>query len=286
MAKNAVKHYTRSAGGNVVVAFLLILVGLFMMLPIVYLIITSLKPLDEIMAFPPRFFVKRPTMENYLLLPKLLSNLTVPFSRYLFNSVMVSLVTTVLHIFVASAAAFVLSKYRNKIVNLLFNIVVFSLLFNGYTLAIPQYFIFAKMGLLNTYLVYILPALPSSLGVFLVKQYMDSSLPNVLIEAARIDGANSFQIYSRIALPSVKPAVMTLLLFSFQGIWSQSSGATVFDEQIKLFPDTLSQIANGGIARTGSTMAASVIMMIPPIVVYLITQSNVMETMSSSGIKG
>ena len=284
MAKNAVKHYTRSAGGKV--AFLLILMGLFMMLPIVYLIITSLKPLDEIMAFPPRFFVKRATMENYLLLPKLLSNLTVPFSRYLFNSVMVSLVTTVLHIFVASAAAFVLSKYRNKIVNLLFNIVVFSLLFNGYTLAIPQYFIFAKMGLLNTYLVYILPALPSSLGVFLVKQYMDSSLPNVLIEAARIDGANSFQIYSRIALPSVKPAVMTLILFSFQGIWSQSSGATVFDEQIKLFPDTLSQIANGGIARTGSTMAASVIMMIPPIVVYLITQSNVMETMSSSGIKG
>ena len=286
MSKSLVKHHTRSIGGNGVVTIVLFLIGLFMMLPIVYLIITSLKPLDEIMAFPPRFFVKRVTLKNYFQLPKLLSNLQVPFSRYLFNSVVVSAITTVLHIYVATSAAFVLSKYRNRAVNILFNVVVFSLLFNGYTLAIPQYFIFAKLNILNTYLVYILPYLPSSLGVFLVKQYMDASLPNTLIEAARIDGANSFRIYKDIALPAVKPALLTLVLFSFQNIWSQSSGATVFDEEIKLFPDTLSQIANAGIARTGNTMAATVLMMIPPITVYLITQSNVIETMSSSGIKG
>ncbi len=287
MAKYQFKRYTRSKFGTFVIAMFLILFGAFMLLPMIYLIVTSLKPLEEIMAFPPKFYVVSPTFENYANLPKLLSTEWVPFSRYILNSVFVSIVTTALHVFVASAAAFVLSKYNKyKFFNIMFWVVQLSLLYNAYTLAIPQYTIMAKLNMLNTYWVYILPYLPSALGVFLLKQYMDSSIPESLLEAARIDGANCFMIYFQIALPLVKPAMLTLVLFAFKDLWSQSASSMIFDEDIKLLPNIISQIAVGGITRQGSTMAATVLMLLFPVGVYLISQSSITKTMSSSGIKG
>ena len=287
MARNQVKRYTRSKGGTFVIALFLILFGAFMLLPMVYLLVTSLKPLEEIMAFPPKFYVVSPTFENFRALPKLLSTEWVPFSRYILNSVFVSVITTALHVLVASAAAFVLSKYsRYKLFGILFIIVQLSLLYNAYTLTIPQYVIMSKLKMLNTYWVYILPYIPSSLGVFLLKQYMDSSIPNTLLEAAKIDGANCFMIYFRIALPLAKPAMLTLVLFAFKDMWQTSASNMIFDENIKLLPNIISQIAEGGITRQGSTMAATVVMLLFPIAVYLISQSSITKTMSSSGIKG
>lgn len=287
MAKNQVNRYTRSKGGTFVIALFLILFGAFMLLPMIYLFVTALKPLEEIMAFPPKFYVVSPTFENFRALPKLLSTEWVPFSRYILNSISVSVVTTVLHIFVASAAAFVLSKYsKYKLFSIIFVLVQLSLLYNVYTLAIPQYVIMSKLKILNTYFVYILPYLPSALGVFLLKQYMDSSIPETLLEAARIDGANCFKIYYGIALPLAKPAMLTLVLFAFKDMWSTSASNMIFDEDIKLLPNIISQIAVGGITRQGSTMAATVIMLIFPVSVYLISQSSITKTMSSSGIKG
>ena len=287
MAKNQVKRYTRSKGGTFTIAFFLIIFGAFMLLPMIYLIATSLKPLEEIMAFPPKFYVVSPTFENFRALPKLLKTEWVPFSRYILNSLFVSIVTTALHIAVASAAAFVLSKYNKyKLFSTLFWLVQLSLLYNSYTLSIPQYVIMSELKILNTYLVYILPYLPSALGVFLLKQYMDSSVPDSLLEAARIDGANCFMTYMRVALPLVKPAMLTLVLFAFKDMWSASSSNMVFDEDIKLLPNIISQIAVGGITRQGSTMAATVLMLLFPVAVYLISQSSITKTMSSSGIKG
>lgn len=279
------KRYTRSKYGNFVYFAFLLLAGLFTVLPMIYSILTSFKPLDEIMIFPPRFFVRRPTFMNYTVLPTLLSNLSVPLSRYMFNSIFTTVVTTFLHIVIASMAAFVLSKtnYRGKYV--IFLIIQFSLLYNAYTLAIPQYVIFSKMGIINTYWVYILPYLPSTLGVFLIKQYMDDSIPISLMEAAKIDGAGYFQIYWKIAMPIIKPAWLTLMLFAFKDMWSFTPSGTIFSEELKTLPNIMSQIVNGGIARSGSAMAATVLLMIPPIIVYMISQSNVMETMSSAGIK-
>ena len=257
-----------------------------MLLPMIYLIVTSLKPIEEILAFPPRFYVIRPVLTNYLDLPRLLSNLWVPFSRYVTNSVFVTVVTTSLHVLIASMAAFTLSKYRNKFFTTIFIIIQMALLFNAYTLSIPQYVIMSKIGILNTYWVYILPNLASSLGVFLLKQYMDSSIPDTLLEAARIDGASCFKIFSKIAFPLVKPAVLTLVLFAFKDMWSLSATVNVFDEEIKLLPNVISQISQAGITRTGTTMAATVILLIPSVCVYLISQSSITQTMSSSGIKG
>lgn len=280
------KKYTRSRAGNVLYLALLLCAGTFSILPFIYCICTAFKPLDELLVFPPRFFVNRPTLENFTLIPVLIDKLRVPLSRYVYNSVFVSVTSTVLHIFVASMAAFILSKSKIKLKGVIFMVVQFSLLYNAYTLAVPQYLIFSQMRIIDTYLVYILPAIPSTTGVFLIKQYIDSSVPDTLLEAARIDGAGMFQIYCRIIMPIVKPAWMTLMLISFQNLWSFVPSGTIFSEELKTLPYVLSSITAGGISRAGSSMAATVLMMIPPIAVFFISQSNVMETMSTAGMKG
>lgn len=280
------KRYTRSRASNVFYFVFLTAMGLFSVLPLFYCIVTSLKPLDELLVFPPKFWVERPTLQNYTLLPSLLDKLEVPLSRYLFNSLFTTVVATVLHIIVATGAAFAFSKSKIKCRNLLFWIVQLSLLYNAYTLAVPQYLVFSNLKLIDTLWIYILPAIPSSVGVFLMKQYMESSIPEALLEAARIDGAGVLHMFFKIVMPITKPAWMTLFLLSFQSQWSYIPTGTIFSEELKTLPYVLSSISAGGIARSGSTMAASVIMMIPPILVYFITQSNVMETMSTAGMKG
>lgn len=279
------KRYTRSKAGNIIYFSFLCLAGLFSVLPLFYCIITSFKPLNELLIFPPKFFVINPTFENYRILPSLLGKLKVPVSRYLFNSVFVAVVSTFFHIIAASLAAFTLSKSKIKGRNAIFWVIQLTLLFNSYTLGVPQYLIFSKLHMVDTYFVYILPAIPSAMGCFLMKQFMDAGIPQPLMEAAQIDGANVPKIYWKIVMPMVKPAWMTLLLFSFRDMWSIVPAGTVFSEQLKTLPQVVSTISAGGISRSGSVMAVTVIMMIPPIVVFLVSQSNVMETMSTSGIK-
>ena len=279
--KKNYKRFTRSTAANVVFVSILLLFGLFMVLPLIYSIVTSFKPLDELLAFPPKFFVTRPTLHNYTVLPSLLDNLQVPFSRYAFNSIFISVVITVGHVIVAGMAAFTLSNCKHKFISTVFWAVQVALLFNGYTLGIPQYLIFSKLGIIDTYWVYILPALQSTTGVFLMKQYMDVSVPKALMEAALLDGAGYYRIFWTL----VMPAWLTLSLFAFRDAWAIQPGGTIFSENLKTLPVAMNQIAASGIARSGSVMAATVILMIPPILVYLVSQSNVMETMSSAGMK-
>ena len=182
-------------------------------------------------------------------------------------------------------AAFVISKGKFKGLKIIFWLVQFSLLYTAYTLEVPRYLIYSKLGMVDTYWIYILPYLPSTMGVFLIKQYMDGSIPDALIEASYIDGANDLQIFWRIIMPIAKPAWLTLCLFAFRDLWSMQPAGTIFTEELKMLPNVMSTIISGGIARSGSAMAATVILMIPPIIVYLVSQSNVMETMSSAGIK-
>lgn len=279
------KRFTRSRAGNIFYFTFLILAGLFTILPLIYSVCTSFKPLDELLTFPPKFFVTRPTFRNYTALPGLLSNLKVPFSRYVFNTLFISLAITFAHVITASLASFVMCNVKCKFTTVIFIIIQFALLYNAYTLQIPQYLIFSKMKIIDTYWVYILPNIPSTMGVFLIKQYMDSSVPEPLMEAARIDGAGVWRMYWQIVMPLVKPAWMTLTLFIFREAWSINSSNTIFSESLKTLPNAMSQITTSGIARSGSAMAATVLLMIPPIIVYMVTQSNVLETMGSSGIK-
>lgn len=279
------RRYTRSKAGNILYSGILFLAGVFTVLPLVYCIVTSFKPLDELLIFPPQFMVRRPTWGNYLALPSLLNKLQVPMARYIFNSLFIALVSTFLHIIAASLAAFTFSKSKVKGRTAMFWLVQITLLFNAYTLGVPQYLIFSELNIIDTYWVYILPAIPSAMGCFLMKQFIDTSVPDALLEAARIDGAGVLRMYWRIIMPMVKPAWMTLFLFSFRDMWSIVPSGTIFSEQLKTLPQVMSSITAGGIARSGSAMAATVILMLPPIIVFMISQGNVLETMSSSGIK-
>lgn len=285
LSKTQYKRYTRTKLGNFFYFAFLIVAGLFSILPMVYCIATSFKPLSELLIFPPRFIVHDPTFENYTAIPTLLTKLNVPISRYVFNSIFIAVINTFLQVMIGSMAAFALAKSHIKGKNVIFFIIQFSMLYNAYTLAIPHYIITTKLGIIDTYLAYILPSLASSMSCFLMRQYMEGSVPDTLLEAARIDGATVDRIYWQIILPLVKPCLMTLVLFSFQGMWSLVPSGTIFSEELKTLPYVLGQIVAGGIARAGSSMAVTVIMMIPPIIVYFITQSNVFETMSSAGIK-
>lgn len=279
------KRFTRSRFGNIVYSTILILAGLFTIIPLIYSVVTSFKPLDELLAFPPKFFVVRPTFKNYTALPELLSNLEVPLSRYVVNTIYVTASITFLQVIVSSMAAFVTCQVKNRLTKIFFALVQFALLYNGTTLAVPQYLIFAKIGIIDTFWAYILPALASTMGVFLIKQFMEQNIPDVLIEAARIDGAGAGRIFWRLVMPLSKPAWLTLTLFSFQGAWASTGGNLIFSERLKTLPSVMGSVVSSGLARSGSAMAVTVVMMIPPILIYMLTQSNVLETMSSAGIK-
>lgn len=273
----------RSFFVTILIFLFLFAVAAFMMLPLIYSFTTALKPLDELYAYPPKFFVVRPTMQNFKTLFKLCSNLWIPFSRYVFNSLFTAITATVMHVVVASMAAFPLAKYKLKI-GWFFNVIVISLMFNGTVLWLPQYVLMAKTNLLNTYWVYILPFVASSLGLFLMKQFMEQ-LPDALLESAQLDGAGYFRVLFKIVMPLVKPAWLTLAIFAFQSAWNGANTAYVFDEELKVINSVISQVGTGSIIRQGASMAGSLFMIIPPILVFVFTQSSVIETMAQSGVK-
>lgn len=278
------KRFSRSIGGNILIFLFLGILGFFMALPLIYAFVTAFKPVEEQFLFPPTFWVKRPTLGNFSTLFKLVSNLSVPFSRYIFNSLFVCMIGTVGHLFIASMAAYPLSMHNLKI-KWFFKLVVTALLFNGTVLWLPNYVVLAKIGAINTYFSLILPSLAMPLGLFLMKQFMEQ-LPSSIVESASIDGAGQFTIFWRIVMPAVKPAWLTLMVFAFQNIWNQNSTGMIFDEQLKTVNVAISSIASGSFVRAGASMAGSLLMMIPPILVFLISQSGVMETMAHSGVKG
>lgn len=275
----------RSLGGDILVLSILILMAAFMMLPFVYAIMQSVKPMDEIFLFPPRFFAKNPTFENYQMLSKITDSLWVPFSRYLMNSVFVAVMGTGLNVIISSLAAFPLAKYPFPGAKALFKLVTVSLLFAGPVTALPQYIIVARMGLINSLWSVILPAAGAPLGLFLMRNFM-TQIPDTMLEAARMDGAGVVRSFVSITMPMVKPATLTLIIFSFQSLWNSTGGTFIYEESSKLLPTILSQISTAGIARVGTGAAASVLLMIPPFLVFVISQSRIIETMSFSGIKG
>lgn len=281
----AARKVSRSTGGTVAIFALLILVGFFMGLPFYYAIIQSIKPMNELFLFPPRFYVKEPTLVNFYMLTQQVNNMWVPFTRYLFNSVFVTAVATSGQVILCSMAAFVLSKGSIRGRNFIHTLVVTMLLFIGDATSIARYMIMSFMGVLNSYWAIILPALASPLGLFLMKQFMQEGIPNSLVESARIDGASTFRIYRSVAMPVARPVWMTMIIFAFQTIWSQEGLEYIYDEALKMLPTLFRQISAGGLARAGVAAAAAVVLMIPPIAVFVTSQSKVIDTMAYSGIK-
>ena len=283
-SKVGAKAY-RSIGGNIGTFIFLLIIALFMLLPLVFVVSSAFKPLNELFIFPPKLFPMNPTLDNFKDLSSLLGDSWLPFSRYVFNSLAVTVIGTFGNIIFSSMAAYVLSKHDFRGKNILFQTVVLSLLFSTVVTGIPNYIIITKLHMINTVWALILPLLPSSLGLFLMKQFMDQMIPDTLLEAARLDGAGENRIFFSICLPLVKPAIMTLLIYSFQGIWNSTGGSYIFDEKLKTLPTALNNIITSGISRTGVSSAVSLLLILPPIAVFLFAQSNVLQTMATSGMK-
>ena len=275
----------RSVGGNIVNFLFLCVIAAFMALPLLYVVSNAFKPLDEIFVYPPRLYVIHPTFSNFTDLASLMSQSWIPFSRYIFNSVFVTLVSTFVQIIFVSMAAYVLEKREFPGRRVFFKVVVTSLMFSGSVTAVPNYIIMNGLGMVNTYWAMILPAIASSMGLFLMKQFMATSVPTAVLEAARVDGAHELSIFWRIVMPLVRPAWLTLIIFAFQSIWATNGNGYIYTETLKPLNYALSQVVSGGVARTGSAAAVSLIMMLPPLTVFIITQSNILNTMASSAIK-
>ena len=256
-----------------------------MLLPMVYAISSALKPLEEIWFFPPRFLVRNPTLKNFTELFRIMTDFWVPFSRYLFNTLFITGIGTFGHVILASLCAYALSKHDFPGKNLMFQIVILSLMFSTVVTQIPNFIIIAEIGWIDSYKAVIVPAFASSLGLYLMKQFMEQMIPDSVLESARMDGAHEWTVFWKIVMPMVKPAWLTLIIFSIQGLWGMGANKFIQSEELKTLNYALSQILAGGISRAGVGSAAAVLMMMVPIIVFIIAQSNIIETMSTSGMK-
>ncbi len=276
---------SRSAGGDAGITFVLTILGIFMFLPMVYVISQSLKPLDELWMYPPKFIVMRPTLNNFKDLFTLMNDSWVPFSRYIFNTVFTSVCGTFGHLFIASMCAYALAKIKFPGGKAIFKTIQTSLMFHATVTAITSFILMSAFKMIDTYWAIIVPAWGYTLGLYLMKQFMDSSVPDTVLESARLDGASEIRTYWTIAMPMVKPAWLTLIIYSFQSLWNAGASIYIYSEQLKSFNYAIGQITAGGIKRQGASAAATVLMMAVPILVFIITQSNIIETMGSSGMK-
>lgn len=274
----------RSVGGSLTLLIFLFLLALLMLFPVVFMVSNAFKPINELFIFPPKLFVLQPTLDNFYDLSDLLADSLVPLSRYLFNTAVIVLLGSLGHIFLSCMAAFPLAKFRFPGSRLLNQVVVLSLMFSSAVTAVPNYVIMSKLGLVDSYWAVILPALSMSLGLFLMKNFMEQ-VPDALIDAASIDGAGYFHMLWRIVMPAVKPAWITLFIVSFQSLWGATGGNFIYTENYKPLPAMLSQLSGSGVARTGVVAATSLLLFVVPVILFVISQSNVLETMATSGIK-
>lgn len=280
--KRSKKHRDYSTGAIVII---LGIMGLVSLLPIIYLVCTAFKPLEELFLYPPRFFVSNPTLKNFTDLMTVTSNTTVPFTRYLFNTILITVAYLFLLILVSTMACYPLSKHKFPGKNGLFSLVTTALMFITAATAVPSYLITNALHLPNTYWVYIIPGLASPTALFLMKQFLDQ-VPNDIFEAGKIDGASEWQLYTKIAIPLLRNAQATVIILSFGGIWSESGTAAtyIYDEQMRTLGWFMGTIG-GGYARAGAGAAAAFIMTMPGVLMFIIQQSKVMDTMAHSGIK-
>lgn len=278
------KRVNRSFWGSFFLFLLLAVIGAFMILPLVYAINAAFKPLDEIFIFPPTLFVRNPTLDNFADLINLLSASWVPFTRYIFNTIFITGVGIVGHVLLASAAAYPLAKHRIPGTNVMFKLIVLSLMFTPAVTAIPTYMIMSFLGWVDTYWAVIIPAFSYPLGLYLMKQFMEQ-IPDALIEAAKIDGATEYRIFWTIVMPNVKPAWLTLIILLFQILWGTDGNGFIYSEQLKTLTSATTNIVQGGIARAGVGAAVALMMMSVPITIFVFSQSRIIETMATSGMK-
>ncbi len=261
---------------------------LMSILPIMYIVFTAFKPIGELFAYPPKFVTLRPTLDNFKKLFEASEDTIFPLSMYLFNSIVSTAAVVLIGLIIAVAASYVLSKKRFRGRNAIFKMNTLSMMFVATAVSIPRYLIIKEVGLIDSFWANIIPMLATPVGVFLLKQFVDQ-LPDAVIEAARIDGANDYQIIWQIVLPLVKPALATVAILLFQNAWNSMEASKMFinTESLKTFAFYMNTLSNSGngVAGVGISAAASLLMFLPNVVLFILMQSKVMNTMAHSGMK-
>lgn len=275
----------RSKGGDLGINIMLLLIGAFMFIPMIYSVMNAFKPLEEFFYFPPHFFPRRLTLENFTYLFQLMSSSWVPFSRYIFNTVFITVAGVLGNLIISSLCAYALSKIPFPGHKFFFQLIQKSLMFSATVAGIINFISMSLLGWVDSYLAIIVPAWATTTGLYLMKQFMDSNVSDAALESARLDGSSEFNTFFRIAMPMVKPAWLTLIIYSFQGLWQTGSSTFIYSEELKTVNYAIGQILSAGAVRNGASAASSFIMMVVPIVVFLLSQSQIIETMGSSGMK-
>ena len=261
---------------------------IFMALPLIFIANHAFKPMEELFAFPPTFFVKNPTLENFTKLIKFSRTSGVPLSRYVFNSVIVTALTVGLSLLLTTCAAFALAKIKFKGREMLMQINQIAIMFVATAVLIPRYLVICKLGMIDTVWAHVLPLVALPVALFLVKQFVEQ-VPDSLIEAAYMDGATDFQVYRKVIIPMIKPAIATASILIFQQVWTnmETSNYYINDDSMKTLTFYMNSLvnANNTVAGQGMSAAATLIMFVPNLVLFIILQNSVMNTMANSGIK-
>lgn len=279
------KRRNRSLGGDVLLIVVLGFFGIFSLFPLLYTLTSAFKPFSEIFMYPPKLTVENPTLDNFLDLATIIEDFSVPFSRYMFNTLVITGLGTFGTVMLGSLAAYPLAKYEFPGSKVMGNLIVYALMFSTSVTAIPNYLIMSALHIVDTYWAVILPAVGGTLGLYLMKNFM-VQVPDDMLEAAKIDGCSEIGIFFKVVMPLCKPAWITLVILSFQQMWGTTGGVFIYSEELKPLSYVLSQLVSGGISRTGVASAVSLLMLIVPVGVFVFSQSNVIETMATSGIKG
>lgn len=261
-------------------------IAIFMGAPILFIINNAFKPADEIFAYPPRFFVNQPTLDNFRKLFNQTSSSAVPLSRYVFNTLTITAIVVLMTVLIGTVAAYALSKMRFKGAKIVSEANNAALMFVGTAVTIPTYLVVSALSIMDTYLAHILPLLATPVGLFLVKQFVDQ-VPDELIEAAQIEGANVMTVYRKIIMPLIRPAVATMAMLAFQSVWNNTvtSSLYVTDESLQTLAFYLQTLPAGTVQGAGVSAASSLIIFVPNLILFIVMQSNVMNTMAHSGLK-
>lgn len=274
--------------GQLKIILLILPLVIFMGLPIVFIINHAFKPMEELFAFPPTFFVKNATLDNFTKLIKFSNNSGIPLSRYLFNSIVVTVITMGLALLLTTMSAFALAKIKFKGRDMLAHINQVAIMFVSTAVLIPRYLVVCELGLIDNVFAHILPLVAMPVALFLVKQFVEQ-VPDSLLEAAYMDGATDLDIYLKVIMPMIRPAVATAAILVFQQVWTNMETSSYFfsDDSMKTLTFYMNTLvnANNTVAGQGMAAAASLIMFLPNLVLFIILQNKVMNTMANSGIK-
>jgi ABC-type glycerol-3-phosphate transport system permease component len=289
LGKSVLRKFTRLKAFDHFNILLLTIFAVISIFPIIFIINNAFKPLSELFMFPPKFFVKNPTLQNFTDLVSTMGESLVPFSRYIFNSVVVTVLSVFLTVAFSTAAAFGFSKMNFLGKDVLFKLIVVSLMFSPAAVSITRYLVISELGLINSYAALILPQIALPVGVFLIKQFMDQ-LPKELMEAARMDGASEWTAFYKIVVPNVKTAIGTVMILSFQSVWQDADSSTLYmiSESMKTMPYYVTTLTSGltnTVANQGASAAAVLLLFLPNFIIFAIMQKSMIETMVNSGIK-